>query len=85
MVNVAGGVSAQLVQSWQVRLPHLSQIEASRPITVMPSTLRCNGTVASQMLIGANEDLVMDAVIPWTRLLALIELHYPVAGQGVTC
>jgi IS5 family transposase len=24
----------------------------------------------------------MDAVIPWTRLLALIEPHYPKAGQG---
>jgi IS5 family transposase len=24
----------------------------------------------------------MDTVIPWTRLLALIEPHYPVAGQG---
>ncbi len=24
----------------------------------------------------------MDAVIPWLRLLALIEPHYPVAGQG---
>ena len=24
----------------------------------------------------------MDAVIPWTRLLALIEPHYPKAGNG---
>src|ERR1700716_3995814 len=24
----------------------------------------------------------MDAVIPWTRLLALIKPHYPKAGQG---
>src|SRR5215813_167200 len=24
----------------------------------------------------------MDAVIPWSRLLALIEPHYPTAGQG---
>lgn len=24
----------------------------------------------------------MDAVIPWMRLLALIEPHYPKAGQG---
>ncbi len=24
----------------------------------------------------------MDAVIPWTRLLALCEAHYPKAGQG---
>ncbi len=24
----------------------------------------------------------MDAVIPWTRLLALVEPHYPKAGQG---
>ncbi len=25
----------------------------------------------------------MDAVIPWTRLLALIEPHYPKAGNGI--
>ena len=24
----------------------------------------------------------MDAVIPWARLIALIEQHYPKAGQG---
>ena len=30
----------------------------------------------------------MDAVIPWPRLVRLIELHYPKAGQGrleLTC
>jgi hypothetical protein len=34
------------------------------------------------MLIGPNEALVMNAVIPWTRLLALIELRNTEAGRG---